>query len=165
MVGWNHENAEWKTKNCLVCNSEFTPKSGAHKFCTPQCKGKWKYVTGSGSTEEQYKKISGNWKRYLSRLLYVGGAKRSSLTVDILLKKLEEQNYKCALSGLPLTCLLDKGKKHPLNVSIDRVNAGGPYEAYNIQLVGQALNCWRSDTDIETFVYLCEAVAKNFQQR
>ncbi len=164
MVGWNHSGV-FKEKPCVVCGTLFKPKSGVNKFCSETCKGKWKYVTGEASTENQYKKISGNWKRYCARLMYYGGRKRDKLTVDIILKKLADQNYKCALSGLPLQCSLEKGSKNPYNVSIDRIEAGGPYTKENIQLVCSALNHWRADTSVDDFVKICKAVAENFDQR
>jgi len=163
MPGWNHE-GKFKDKPCVVCNEMFTPFSGVHKFCSPVCKGKWKYITGTSSTENQYKKISGNWDRYVSRLMYYNGRKRDHLTRDIILQKLEEQGYKCALSGLPLTCQLEVGKKFPNNASIDRIEAGGPYVKDNIQIVCRALNHWRADTTVEDFVAMCRAVASHFDQ-
>ena len=165
MPGWNHESAKWKDKECVVCKKPFTPKSGINKFCSGTCKGKWKYLTGSVTTASQYEGISGNWDRYLSRLMYFDGRKRDNLSREILLKKLKEQDYKCALSGLPLTCLLEKGKKHPFNVSIDRIVAGGPYTEDNIQLVCKALNSWRADTDLGVFISMCTAVAEHNKER
>jgi len=161
MAGWNHDKANWKKKKCVVCSSTFTPRSGAHKFCSESCKGKHKYLTGEVTTESQYKRISGNWSRYVSRLLYYGGRKRNNLTQEILLKKLEEQDYKCALSGLPLTCILEKGIQTKTNASVDRIIAGGPYTEDNIQLVCVALNHWRADTDIDEFVEFCRAVVRH----
>ena len=159
MVGWNHDKANWKLKKCVVCGSEFKPKSGPHKFCSAKCKGIWQYTSGKVTTESQYEKISGNWRRYVSRLLYYGGRKRDLLTRDIILNKLEQQDYKCALSGLPLTCTLEKGVKTPTNASIDRIEAGGSYTEDNIQIVCVALNHWRADTSVEDFVSMCRAVA------
>lgn len=155
--GWNGSDI-FKLKSCLVCKQEFKPFSGAHKFCSPQCKGKWQYITGSSSTENQYRKISGNWTRYFSRL--IGKKYRSELTVDILLSILEEQNGQCALSGVPLTCTLIKGQSFKTNASIDRISAGGPYTKDNIQLVCSALNKWRSDTDLQEFIEWCRKVAQ-----
>lgn len=158
--GWAVFNDYKKDKPCAVCGEVFTPKSGVHKFCSTQCRGKWKYITGFASTANQYKEISGNWDRYLSRLLYVAGRKRDGLTRGDLQELLEKQNYKCALSGLPLTCNLELGKKFPYNASIDRIVAGGEYSRNNIQLVCKALNCWRADTDLDEFILMCEAVAE-----
>ena len=164
MPGWNHNKANWKQKECVVCGNLFTPRSGPHKFCSDQCKGKWQYTSGKITTESQYQLISGNWDRYLSRLLYYGGRKRDQLTREDLLEKLEQQDYRCALSGLPLTCELKKGVKVNTNASVDRIEAGGPYTKDNIQLVCRALNHWRADTDIDEFVEFCRAVTEHFGQ-
>lgn len=163
MSGWNHTNANWKPKACAVCGGEFLPKSGAHKFCSEACKGKWQYISGKVTTGTQYELISGNWRRYLSRLIYSAGRKRDKLTREDLLDLLESQNYKCALSGLDLTCNLEVGKKFPYNASVDRIVPGGPYTKDNIQLVCSSLNSWRSDTDLETFIAMCKSVTE-FQE-
>jgi endogenous inhibitor of DNA gyrase (YacG/DUF329 family) len=152
---------KWKeatSTNCAMCGKEMHQKMRTHRFCSKQCKGKWKYYAGEVSTDSQYERISGNWPRYLARLLYFGGRKRDLLTRDILMAQLIKQDYKCALSGLPLTCTMQKGVKTKTNVSVDRIVAGGTYSANNIQLVCQALNAWRNDTNIDEFVEWCRAV-------
>ena len=154
--GWNGSDI-FQDKVCLVCKTTFKPKSGAHKFCSPQCKGKWQYITGSGSTENQYKEISGNWRRYFARL--IGKKYRSELSLEILSRILEEQKGVCALSGVPLTCTLIKGQTCKTNASIDRIIAGGPYTEDNVQLVCAALNKWRSDTPLQEFIEWCRKVA------
>ena len=146
---------------CLVCGASFKPTNYKHKYCSPACKGKVKYILDKTTTSSQYASISGNWDRYLPRLLYFGGRKRDKLTFDILKKKLVEQNYKCAISGLEMTCLLDKGKKFWTNVSVDRIEAGGSYTEDNIQLVCRAVNSWRSDTPLDEFIDICKAIAKH----
>lgn len=148
-----------KKKKCAVCDKEFKPVSGVHKFCSEVCKGKWKYITKVASTENQYKKISGNWSRYVARLLYYGGRRRDLLSKEVLLRKLEEQDYKCALSGITLTCILEKGIKSQTNASVDRIEAGGSYTEDNIQFVCRALNHWRADTSVPDFVDWCRKVA------
>jgi len=77
---------------CPVCNSSFQKKSGVHKVCSDSCKGKWKYLTGVDSTENQYKKISGNWYKYFQRLTCV--KKREALTPEMLIDLLEQQDRK-----------------------------------------------------------------------
>ncbi len=153
-----HLVTEVSSKSCVVCENEFTPKSGVNKFCSESCKGRWKYITGEASTENQYKKINNNWRRYLHRLLYSNGRKRDGLTVNTLLEILERQDYKCALSGVDLTCQLTKGKRHDTNVSVDRITPGGPYTVDNIQLVCRALNSWRADLSIPDFISWCKKV-------
>ena len=146
--------------DCLVCGESFTPNSGAQKYCSPQCKGKMQYISGRASTENQYKEISGNWSRYVSRLIYSGGKKREHLTAAMLLEMLEEQEYRCAISGVELTCILQKGTKSPTNVSIDRIEAGGPYIRENVQLVCNAVNKWRGDTPLSEFIWWCKQITE-----
>lgn len=157
LSGWHPE--LFHDKPCVVCQTIFKPKSGVHKFCSEKCKGKWKYITGSGNTESQYKYISGDWRRYLNRLVN-RSHNRADITVEDCLDILEKQDGLCALSGIELTCQLEKGKSFKTNVSLDRIKAGLPYTKDNIQLVCSALNKWRSDTDLEEFIWFCKRVAE-----
>lgn len=149
---------------CKSCSVLFTPVSSVHKFCSSSCKGKWKYTCEAVTTKGQYEKISGSWLRYLSRLLYFDGRKRDQLTREDLLEVIANQDYKCAISGLPLTCQLEKGKRFWSNASVDRIEAGGPYSKDNIQLVCRAVNSWRSNMPLKDFIDVCKAVA-SYQER
>lgn len=160
MSGWGRFH-NFKQKPCAVCETLFTPKSGVNKFCSTACKGKWKYITGSVTTATQYAYISGNWTQYVSRLLYHGGRKRDRLDRDALLRVLERQSYKCALSGVPLTCKLESGTQCPTNASVDRIVAGGPYIEGNIQIVCRALNSWRNNVSVEDFIWWCRQVTNH----
>jgi len=159
--GWNGSDI-FSKKSCVVCGTEFQPSSGVHKFCSKQCKGKWKYITGVGNTENQYKCISGNWSKYFNRL--VAQKHRNDLIASDCLELLEEQENRCALSGVLLTCNLEKGNISKTNASLDRIEAGGPYIKENIQLVCRALNSWRGDTPNDEFIWWCKQVANHCQE-
>jgi hypothetical protein len=159
MAGWNHANAKWAPKECPVCATTFTPHSGAHRFCCAQCKGKWPYITGASSTDRQYASISGNWRRYYLRLLQAGKRKHDGLTIEHLISLHEAQQGLCALSGLPMTCILNKGDVCFTNASIDRIEAGGAYSPANVQLVCRHVNSWRGVMPLDVFVSVCRAVA------
>jgi hypothetical protein len=154
-----------KPRKCDVCEEEFVPNSGQHRFCSEPCKGKWKYITGQGCTENQYKIISGNWHKYAQRLQYCGGRRRDGLTREVILKVLEGQNYRCALSGRKLTCRLEVGTTFDTNATIDRIEAGGPYTEDNIQIVCRAVNCFRTNKSVEDFVGWCRDVADNYERK
>lgn len=145
-------------KECLVCQTLFHPNSGVHKFCTDSCRGKWKYMNGKVTTMKQYQHISGNWSRYFDRLL--GKGRRGVLSRQDLLDLLEKQKGLCALSGEPLTCTLEQGKRFRTNASIDRIDAGGTYAPHNIQLVCSILNGFRTDTPLNEFIEICKKVAE-----
>jgi len=155
---WTHKDC-FKKKSCLICKNIFQPKSGVHKFCSESCKGKWKYISGITTTESQYEYISGNWKRYFTRLCN-RSHKREFLKADDLLNILIKQNYKCALSGVKLTCTLKRGERCLTNASIDRIDAGGEYHKDNVQLVCTVLNSLRRDTPVKEFINWCKKVAE-----
>lgn len=144
-------------KTCPICQTEFTPRSGVHKFCSEVCKGKTKYMNGKVTTKKQYEAISGNWARYFDRLL--GKGRRGVLNRNDLLELLEKQGGRCALSGIPLTNTLLQGTRYPNNASIDRIKAGGTYAPNNVQLVCSALNGFRKDCSVNEFINYCTLVA------
>ena len=147
-------------KNCVICGTEFVARSGPHKFCSQTCKDKHNQTKGSMTCKRQYERISGDWTRYFNRLNRRTG-KRPVLTTQHMLDQLEKQKGLCALSGVPLTCLLEQGKKFKTNASIDRIIAGGEYTPDNIQLVCAALNSWRMDTELNEFIWFCQQVTKH----
>lgn len=144
-------------RECVICNTLFTPNTGSHKFCSVACKTKNNQKNGSMACKKQYERISGDFTRYFNRLNRRTG-KRPDITTEHLLAQLEKQKGLCALSGVPLTCLLEQGKKFKTNASIDRIIPGAPYTPENIQLVCSALNSWRGDTDLKEFIWFCKQV-------
>jgi hypothetical protein len=72
---------------------------------------------------------------------------------------LEEQGYKCALTGVELTCILEKGTVCKTNASIDRIDPKGPYTKDNVQLVCAAINKLRVDMSVDDFINWCKKVS------
>ena len=159
MVGWNHYGA-FKPKPCIVCGKEFKPNSSPHKFCSESCKGRWKYITGTETTETQYNKISGNWAKYFNRLT-CGKGRELQITKEELLEMRIKQNGLCALSGVEMTCKLEKGIKCWTNASIDRILPGGYYTPDNIQLVCAAVNVFRNQIPLAEYIEWCRRVAEH----
>lgn len=150
--------------NCPTCCQTVKKKKQTQRFCSAQCKGKYKYLSNHWTTEKQYSYISGNWEKYLNRLA-LKRRRETGINVDVLMQVLKEQNYLCALTGKELTCLLEVGVKYPTNASIDRIIAGGPYVKENIQLVCAAVNSFRKDLSVAEFVAWCKAVANHHQSK
>ena len=144
-------------KSCPNCSDSFLGIL-KQRFCCESCKGEYKYKSKTTTTESQYKHISGNWERYFNRLL--NRKYRADLSIEDCLSLLEKQNYKCALSGVELTCILEVGVKYKTNASIDRIEAGGPYIKENIQLVCSVLNSWRADTNLSEYIWWCKKVTE-----
>lgn len=156
MSGWNHTNADWRDKICKACGEAFKPRSGSHTFCTPRCKRK--IYAARNNSAHQYARISGDWRKYFTRLC-TQKARKGVISADDCLRILEQQNGLCALSGEKLTCVLSVGTKTPTNASIDRIDPKGGYEPQNVQLVCAAINYFRLNTSIDDFVSWCRKVA------
>lgn len=140
---------------CKRCGSSIEHKIAKAKFCSDTCRSVYR-----NTAEVQYSHISGNWSKYLTRLYYAGGQRRIDLSVESMLEVLEKQKYKCALSGIDLTCQLEVGVDFPTNASVDRIEAGGPYIKENIQFVCKSLNYFRKNTTVNEFIWWCKQVAK-----
>jgi hypothetical protein len=164
MPGWNNVNAHWCEKPCGVCGILFMPKSGVHKFCSAACRGKWQYISGRQTTAKQYEEISGNWNRYLSRLCQKS-FRREAISVDDCLAILERQQYRCALTGEPLTCQLQKGVRCKTNASLDQIEPKAGYTKDNVQLVCAAVNSFRNDLCVEEFINWCRKVVTHAIQK
>jgi hypothetical protein len=147
-----------KLKPCATCNASFEPKSGTQKYCCKACKRKAYQVGGPESTERQYTLISGNWERYFGRLC-VKAFRRDLLTKHDCIAILEAQNYRCALTGVELTCRLEKGVVCKTNASLDRKDPKGAYTKDNVHLVCAAINKFRIDLPVEEFIDWCNKVS------
>lgn len=152
--------SEPKTVPCIVCGVTFVQAHHSHKYCSIACKRKvYQAKGGSESTERQYVLISGNWEKYFGRLC-TRAFRRDSLGKHDCIALLEAQEYRCALTGVELTCVLEKGTVCKTNASIDRINPKGPYIKDNVQLVCAAINKLRIDMSVDEFIDWCNKVSE-----
>ncbi|MHA2798769.1 hypothetical protein [Vibrio harveyi] len=68
-----------------------------------------------------------------------------------------DQDYHCALTGLPLNREDNEGDSE-MNISLDRIDSDGHYEEGNLQIVCKFANRWKSNDDNDLFVRLIEKV-------
>jgi len=99
---------------------------------------------------------------------YVGqlreGAYRRDLEFEITSKQmwtlLVEQDFKCALSGLPITVSRTiENKKNNQTASLDRIDSNRGYTKDNIQWVHKDINQMKSCRTDKEFISLCKTVA------
>lgn len=148
-----------KTVVCFTCRKNFVQAHHSHKYCTKPCKRKaYQSSGGVESTERQYKLISGDWEKYFNRLCQKS-FRRNLLTKQDCLDLLKQQNYKCAFTGVELTCILVKGDVCKTNASIDRIDPKGEYTKGNIQLVCVAVNKLRVDMSVNEYIDWCRKVS------
>jgi hypothetical protein len=142
---------------CEMCGDEFLPYRKSQRFCCSRCQLRSRKRDGSGRVVHQYELISGNWRKYFNRLLQMRERKKS-LTLDDCIALLEKQEYRCALTGVPLTCLLKRGEKTNTNASLDRIRPEKGYHPSNVQIVCVAVNRLRVDMSVKEFRSWCKKV-------
>lgn len=93
-------------------------------------------------------------------------AKKYGLAFDIdspfIFDLLEKQNYRCAMTGFPLTRTGEQGDH---DLSIDRVDSDRGYEKDNVVLVCNRVNMMKNTKSLDMFVWWCKAVANYDQDR
>ena len=131
------------TRKCKVCKTKFETLHPKYLCCSTKC-------TMINKVNTRYEKENGDWTAYFKHLL--SKKNKTDLTPRKLINVLKKQNYKCALTGMPLTCEKIRGIISKTNASIDRIFAGGVYNRRNIQLVCRAVNSFRGDMTVNEFI-------------
>ena len=141
---------EPKSKLCALCGTEFFSHWPKQIFCGKKCQ--------NVSTDRAYKKRHGTLDWMLHRL-----AKRQdvgrNLDWEYLKFLYESQKGRCALSGVPMTHEVGKGRVYT-NISIDRIDPSRGYEEGNIQLVCVIVNIMKSGMSVEALINWCRLIAK-----
>jgi len=81
------------------------------------------------------------------------------LSADDIMRLYEEQEGKCALSGVPLMCG-EESIRQQRAMSLDRCIAGMGYELGNVQLLTRAVNNAKSTMTSDEFIGMCCEVQK-----
>jgi hypothetical protein len=84
-----------------------------------------------------------------------------NLTGEDIWRILEGQNFRCALSGIPLTTSVEKrGPANPFAASIDRLDNTKGYTTENVRIVCVIANMARNVFSDEDFYKMCDSAAK-----
>jgi hypothetical protein len=97
------------------------------------------------------------------------GAKKRNITIcitiEFLQELLEKQQYKCVVSGLPISMSRSCKKKHSTyseqTASLDRIDSSKGYLSNNVQWVHKDINRMKQNFSEARFLELCKLVAKN----
>lgn len=168
-------------KECNVCKqllpiTEFHKRSSGRvgymttcKTCTSiraslRYKEKKSHIQEVGKKwrDKQRQQVHGNFELYFKRLV----KRVKTLTVDDCLELYKKQNGLCAISGVPLTCIVGELGEHPkTNASLDRIlhgENGGTYTKDNVRLVCAIVNYMRlNQTDEELLWWSRQIVQRN----
>ena len=78
------------------------------------------------------------------------------VTIEFIAELFKEQDYRCALTGIPLE-FPEVGLK--IDVSIDRIDSKLGYTKDNVQLVHKDINMMKQQYDNDYFIEMCTLVA------
>jgi hypothetical protein len=111
---------------------------------------------------------------YVSGMIYGNIVKRAKqnnrefdLTIKFINDLLIKQDFKCALSGLPISINTHRinYKYQETTASLDRIDSSKGYTKDNVQWVHKYINWIKLDFSQEEFIQLCQAVAKNQRKK
>lgn len=141
-----------QTKTCLCCDSIYETTDQRSKFCSSKCRS---YFNGKKFRENN----AGTDLIYYIKYILLGG-KRPELSVEDILFLYEKQGGLCALSGVQMTSISGSGR-HKTNMSIDRIETGGPYILSNIRLVCTQVNTMRNDLSDKELLWWVQQIQRN----
>ena len=106
-----------------------------------------------------YGEISGNtWSSIR------GGAKLRKIpfiiSVEFAWNLLVNQNFKCAISGVPIILIKKYGHKSESTASLDRIDSNKPYIEGNVQWVHKDINLMKQNLSEEEFSFWVKTVSK-----
>ena len=143
--------------DCGVCKSVAAKhlRNGTVTSCGCQ-----QYKLGKNNpTWKGYEKISGKYWETLRRNAF----KRKldfQISIEYAWQIFQNQNEKCALTGLPLT-FKTKSDSCDGTASLDRIDSSNGYVEGNIQWVDKNVNTVKWDLSIDNFFRVCKMVVEH----
>ncbi len=98
-----------------------------------------------------YKNVPGKVLSKLKRDAQTRGIS-FDITIEDINEKYEQQDMRCALSGIPIL--------FGLNASVDRIDSDKDYTKDNIQIVLNVINIMKRDIPEDLFILLCKNIAE-----
>lgn len=152
------------TKTCIVCGEEKTtakfykrPDGSVENTCR-RCRRRAEYKQQNNSPIDYLRNI-------LAKAKY-GAKKRDlewDLNIDQVMQIWDEQNGRCALSGVLMQAAKDGKGRKDLNVSLDRIDQdkGYLFAPRNVQLVCLRVNLIKHDMEERDLFWWCQNILEN----
>lgn len=108
-----------------------------------------------------YKGAFDSGSRYLEKIRCNAKKRNISVTISIddMNKIWNNQNGKCALSGLPITYYGDiKNTFEHQTASLDRIDSNQDYSINNVQWVHKHINAMKFNFDLNQFIEICKNI-------
>lgn len=161
-----------KTLKCLECQTDFEilqkeynrqikkGRANNHFFCSLSCTATYNNRVSSRGNVKNFGDKAYKGDEYTPFRFYLRkthGTKKHECDIDLqYLKQLwEQQDGKCALTGIPMTPRLLKGNSCPTTASLDRIDSTQGYVKNNVQFVCCSINLAKNNytqTEILSFI-------------
>jgi len=116
-------------------------------------------------SDKNYKGVGSLSSTFFSRILEGAKARKIEVAVtkEQILELLEKQEYKCALSGMPLimsrTFSKDRtNQASSTTASLDRIDSSKGYVLGNVQWVHKDVNLMKNKFDNQYFINMCKNI-------
>jgi hypothetical protein len=147
-------------KNCPNCNTEQTYTRKDHythaKKLNRICRACSNKTEGQNCHMGCYKEIAFSWFNKISRDASARGL-IFELSIEDIWLMLEEQNFKCNLSGVSI---MFNRKASGNTASVDRIDSSKDYTQDNTQLVHVHINMMKQHYDQQYFIDMCKNVSE-----
>lgn len=138
---------------CKECGEIYSNKSTITSFCSQKCINAVAFLKRNDNPEKYFEASLRNNSRRKDK---------SKLTVNYLLKLLDDQNGKCAITGEHMTFSVKLGQgRINTNCSVDQILPGGGYTEENVQLVCDIANRMKLDMCLEELKFWCKKVIES----
>lgn len=150
-------------KRCDVCDE--TDETRFYKYRKNKCKKCISNDFKNRTDKQDYFEKQLTWKnnnfvRYQilqAKHRAIRDNRKFELTVEIILKKIEEQNSCCYISKLPLSFY----SKNPYSMSLDRLDNNSDYTIENTIIVTKFVNNCKNTLPLKEFIRLLKEVCSN----
>jgi hypothetical protein len=176
MVGVYEDSVTKIEFECPFCKNIFLARlSHIYSLGTKSCGClKIKNIQKSLKTQSVRDKISkANWRGTKDiRHGYFSVIKKSaklrnielSISIDYIQELLEQQDYKCALTGIPIKMARNHDKKYTTyseqTASLDRIDSSKGYIEGNVQWVHKDVNNMKQDLSETRLIELCKLIVE-----
>jgi hypothetical protein len=158
------------SKFCWRCQQDlprkdFYPSKAAKSGLTSWCRACWSTYS-KGVARESYTTLKGQLRARAraARVRAVRFGLPFDIDADYLLMLWEEQDERCAVSGLPFVLSDGTHGKQPFRPSVDRVDPVKGYVHGNVRLVATIVNFGMNKWSFENFLTMCRAVVSKAER-
>lgn len=147
-----------ESRICELCKIDYIALKRQQIYCSLKCR--------STVISKRHLEKNNNLEGHLKRLLKGSNGRwagRDSLSFEFIKSLYDNQQGRCALTGMPMTWGRFKGHVQT-HISLDRISSYAGYAPENVQLVCHIVNIMKNNLGQLEFIELCHKIT-TYQQK